>query len=97
MPEARREHPAFPFAEAPRDRIPEHRRPRSRRGEIELTVADAQQHLRVGAQVAELVHLVVPGPLGPEMRARGMRRVDHVGDEGLRPRVAVEARPDEAP
>ena len=63
--------------------------------EIELAVADAQQHLRVGAQIAELVHLVVPLPLGAEVRARRMRRVEHVGDEGLRPRMTVEPGADE--
>ena len=34
-------------------------------------------------------------PLGAEMRARRMRRVEHVGDERLRPRMAVEAGADE--
>ena len=59
--------------------------------EIELTVAHPEQHLRVPAQVTELVDLVVPVPRGAEMRARRMRRIQHVGDEGLRPRMAVEA------
>ena len=48
-----------------------------------------------GAQIAELVHLVVPRPLGAEVRARRMRRVEHVGHERLRPRMPVEPGADE--
>ena len=93
--EAGREHATLAFAEAPRERIAERRWTRAGRGEVELAVAHPQQHLRVGAQVAELVHLVVPRPLGAEMRARGVRWVEHVGGERLCPGVAVEASPDE--
>ena len=63
--------------------------------EVELAFADTQQHLRVGPQVAELVDLVVPAPVGAEMRTRRMRGIEHVRDERLRPRVAVEARADD--
>src|SRR3954471_22006945 len=69
--EARGEHPARPFLEAPRERIAERRPARARRVEVELLVGDPQQHARVGAEITELVHLVVPRPCIAEVCTRG--------------------------
>ena len=67
----------------------------ARSGLVELAVTHSQQHLRVGPEVAELVHLVPPLPGFPEMCARGMGGIEHIRGEGLGPRVSVEAGADE--
>ena len=58
------------FREAPREWVAELGRTRAARRQVELAVAHAQQDLRVGSQIAELVHLVVPLPRVAEVRAR---------------------------
>ena len=95
MAEARREHPSAALAETPREGVPERRTTSAGRRQVELTLTNAQQNLRVRSQVAELVHLVVPPPVGTQMRARGVRGIEHVRDERLGPWVAVETRADD--
>src|SRR5262249_5112021 len=89
MTEARGEDPSPTCGETPGERIPEGRRPRAGRAEVELAVAHTQQDARVGPQIPELVHLVVPAPRAIEVGTRGMRRVEHVGGERLGPRMTV--------
>src|SRR4051812_5270588 len=96
VPEARREHPPGTFLEAPREWESEWRSARAGRVEVELIVGHAEQHARVGPEITELVHLVVPRPLAAEVRACGVRQVEHVGPERLCPRMPVEARAHEA-
>src|SRR5258708_10208798 len=95
--EARREHAPAALSETPREGVPERWAASTGRREIELTLADAQQHPRVRSEVAELIHLVVPAPVGTEMRARRVRGIEHVRDEGLGPGMAVEPRADDLP
>src|SRR2546429_8617523 len=93
--EAGREDPAGTFAGAPGERAAERWSVCTGRGQVELTVTHSQQHVRVGSEIAELVHLVAPLPLHSEVRARGMVGVQYVSREGLCPWVSVEASADE--
>src|SRR5438477_1847053 len=95
MSERGGEHSTRLFGEAPRQRKPEVRTLRATRRQVEFVVGYAQQDARIGSQLAELVHLVVPAPRGTEMPHRRMVRLEHIEGERLRPRVPVEASPDE--
>ncbi len=63
--------------------------------EVEFAVVDAEQDPGVGAQVAELVHLVVPAPGGAEVAQRRVVGLADLQGDVLRPRVAVEAGADQ--
>src|SRR5262249_47654163 len=86
------EHPTLTLAKAPREWKPEARPFRTGGAEVELRLGHSEQHVSIGSQVAELVHLVPPAPGRAEMRSRGMVGVDDVEVHLLRPGMAVEAR-----
>src|SRR5689334_10440794 len=68
VPQARREHASLALDEAPRKRKPEPWPLCAGDAQVELGLGDAQQHVRVGPQIAELVHLVAPSPRSTEVR-----------------------------
>src|SRR6185437_8238151 len=80
-----------PVLDAPSQRKPAVGHPPAGRGQIHLVVGQAEQDPGVGPEVAEEIHLVVPGQRGTEMGRGGVRAVDHLDLEVLGPGVPVEA------
>ncbi len=91
MPEACRKYTAFAKRETPRNCKPGRRRVHTGSVQIELSIADTEQHARIRAKFTELIHLVVPLPTRIKMYTCWMFRFEHVHGELLCPRMSVES------